>query len=114
MPTLAAKRRMIGRRDEPAKKHRGMKVTFVIQTFRSKRRRLMPGDREAAPTGSRALKTAEAIVGRMPLPRLTTVSSVEAHEAAFRICGSKFHIRTRAVMSAAIASASPMKLIGPS
>ena len=91
-----------------------MKATFVVQTVRSKRSRLMPEHREAAPTGSRALKKAEATVGRMPLPRLATVSSVKSHEAAFRMGGSNFHIRTRAVMSAAIASASPMKLIGPS
>ena len=44
----------------------GMKTTFVVQTFAIKRKRLVPGDREAAPTESGALKKAEAMAGRMP------------------------------------------------
>lgn len=44
----------------------GMKTTFVVQTFVIKRKRLIPGDREVAPTDSGALKKAEAMAGRMP------------------------------------------------
>ncbi|MCJ2006435.1 hypothetical protein MKK70_11845 [Methylobacterium sp. E-041] len=44
----------------------GMKTTFVVQTFVVKRKRLVPGDREVAPTESGALKKAEAMSGRMP------------------------------------------------
>ncbi|MCJ2106473.1 hypothetical protein MKK70_14000 [Methylobacterium sp. E-041] len=44
----------------------GMKTTFVVQTFIVKRKRLVPGDREVAPTESGALKKAEAMSGRMP------------------------------------------------
>ena len=44
----------------------GMKTTFVVQTFTIKRKRLVPGDREIAPTESGALKKAEAMAGRMP------------------------------------------------
>ncbi len=44
----------------------GMKTTFVVQTFVVKRKRLVPGDREVAPTESGALKKAEAMSARMP------------------------------------------------
>ena len=44
----------------------GMKTTFVVQTFVVKRKRLVPGDREVAPTESGALKKAQAMAGRMP------------------------------------------------
>ncbi|MFK5595391.1 hypothetical protein ACFZ8E_00040 [Methylobacterium sp. HMF5984] len=44
----------------------GMKTTFVVQTFVVKRKRLVPGDREVAPTESGALKKAKAMSGRMP------------------------------------------------
>ena len=44
----------------------GMKTTFVVQTFVVKRKRLLPGDREVAPTESGALKKAEAMSARMP------------------------------------------------
>ena len=44
----------------------GMKTTFVVQTFTIKRKRLIPGDRELAPTEHGALKKAEAMSGRMP------------------------------------------------
>lgn len=43
-----------------------MRTTFVVQTFIVKRKRLIPGDREVAPTESGALKKAEATAGRMP------------------------------------------------
>lgn len=43
-----------------------MKTTFVVQTFVLKRKRLVPGDREVAPTESGALKKAQAMAGRMP------------------------------------------------
>ncbi|MCJ2108011.1 hypothetical protein MKK70_22070 [Methylobacterium sp. E-041] len=44
----------------------GMKTTFVVQTFVIERKRLLPGDREVAPTDSGALKKAEAMAGRTP------------------------------------------------
>ncbi|WP_375454122.1 hypothetical protein [uncultured Methylobacterium sp.] len=44
----------------------GMKMTFTLQTFAIKRKRLVPGDREVAPTESGALKKAQAMAGRMP------------------------------------------------
>ena len=48
----------------------GMKTTFLVQTFVLKRKRLAPGDREVASTGSGAesgaLKKAEAMVARLP------------------------------------------------
>ena len=43
-----------------------LKTTFLVQTFVIKRKRLVPGDREVAPTESGALKKAEAMSGRMP------------------------------------------------
>jgi hypothetical protein len=43
-----------------------LKTTFLVQTFVIKRKRLVPGDREVAPTESGALKKAEAMAGRMP------------------------------------------------
>ncbi|SFG60182.1 hypothetical protein [Methylobacterium gossipiicola] len=43
-----------------------LKTTFLVQTFVIKRKRLVPGDRELAPTESGALKKAEAMAGRMP------------------------------------------------
>lgn len=42
------------------------KSTFMVQTFVIKRKRLVPGDREIAPTEFGALKKAEAMAGRMP------------------------------------------------
>ncbi|GJE61524.1 hypothetical protein [Methylobacterium trifolii] len=43
-----------------------MRTTFIVQTFVTKRKRLVPGDREVAPTESGALKKAQAMAGRMP------------------------------------------------
>ena len=43
-----------------------LKTTFVVQTFELKRKRLVPGARDVAPTENGALKRAEAIAGRMP------------------------------------------------
>ncbi|MGA4552399.1 hypothetical protein [Methylorubrum aminovorans] len=43
-----------------------MKTTFLVQTFVLKRKRLVPGDRQASPTSSGALKRAEAMAARMP------------------------------------------------
>ena len=43
-----------------------LKTTYVVQTFVIKRKRLVPGDREVAPTENGALKKAEAMAGRMP------------------------------------------------
>ncbi|MBB5765728.1 hypothetical protein ABEV34_11785 [Methylorubrum rhodesianum] len=43
-----------------------MKTTFLVQTFVLKRKRLVPGDRQISPTGSGALKRAEAMAARMP------------------------------------------------
>lgn len=43
-----------------------IKTTFLVQTFTIKRKRLVPGDRELAPTEFGALKKAEAMAGRMP------------------------------------------------
>ena len=43
-----------------------MKTTFVVQTFKIHRKRLIPGDREVAPTESGAMKKAEAMASRMP------------------------------------------------
>ncbi|MGY2052432.1 hypothetical protein [Methylobacterium sp. JK268] len=41
-------------------------TTFLIQTFEVKRKRLVPGARDVAPTGNGALKRAEAIATRKP------------------------------------------------
>ena len=43
-----------------------LKTTFVVQTFELKRKRLVPGAKEVAPTESGALKKAQASAGRMP------------------------------------------------
>lgn len=43
-----------------------LKTTFIVQTFELKRKRLVPGAREVAPTESGALKKAEAMAGRLP------------------------------------------------
>lgn len=43
-----------------------LKTTFVVQTFKVARKRLVPGDREVAPTESGALKKAEAMAARLP------------------------------------------------
>lgn len=43
-----------------------LKTTFFVQTFELKRKRLVPGQREIAPTESGALKKAEAMAGRLP------------------------------------------------
>lgn len=42
-----------------------MRTTFLVQTFAVKRKRLVPGDREVAPTESGALKKAGAMSARM-------------------------------------------------
>ena len=44
----------------------GMKTTYIEQTFVIKRKRLVPGDGEVAPTENGALKKAGAMAGRMP------------------------------------------------
>ncbi|ACL58797.1 hypothetical protein [Methylobacterium nodulans] len=41
-------------------------TTYLIQTSEFKRKRLVPGARDVAPTGSGALKRAEAIATRKP------------------------------------------------
>ncbi|MER2251226.1 hypothetical protein ABS772_15005 [Methylorubrum podarium] len=43
-----------------------MKTTYLVQTFVLKRKRLVPGDRQASPTSSGAMKRAEAMAARMP------------------------------------------------
>ena len=43
-----------------------IKTTLVVQSFIIKRKRLIPGDRELAPTESGALKKAEAMAKRIP------------------------------------------------
>ena len=43
-----------------------LKTTFVVQTFKVVRKRVVPGDREVAPTESGAMKKAEAMAARMP------------------------------------------------
>lgn len=42
------------------------KTTFVVQTFKMKRKRLVPGARDVAPTKAGALKRADAQSKRMP------------------------------------------------
>ncbi|WP_375455636.1 hypothetical protein [uncultured Methylobacterium sp.] len=59
----------------------GMKTTFVVQTFAVKRKRLVPGDREVAPTESGAMKKAEAMARRLPgTAALTIVADDETGE----------------------------------
>ncbi|ACL60527.1 hypothetical protein [Methylobacterium nodulans] len=41
-------------------------TTYLIQTFELRKKRLVPGTRDVAPTGSGALKRAEAIATRKP------------------------------------------------
>ncbi|GLS45565.1 hypothetical protein [Methylobacterium brachythecii] len=43
-----------------------IKTTYLLQTFVIKRKRLVPGDREMAPTESGAQKKAEAMAKRIP------------------------------------------------
>ena len=43
-----------------------IKTTFLVQTFKIHRKKLVPGDRQVAPTSTGALKRAEAMAGRMP------------------------------------------------
>ncbi|SOR32719.1 conserved protein of unknown function [Methylorubrum extorquens] len=43
-----------------------MKTTYLVQTLVLKRERLIPGDRQASPTSSGAMKRAEAMATRMP------------------------------------------------
>ncbi|GLS44458.1 hypothetical protein [Methylobacterium brachythecii] len=43
-----------------------IKTTHLVQSFVIKRKRLVPGDRETAPTESGALKKAEAMAKRIP------------------------------------------------
>ncbi len=45
------------------------RTTFLVQTFEIKRKRLVAGARDTAPTESGALKRAEAIARRMAAPR---------------------------------------------
>ena len=42
------------------------KTTFVVQTFETKRGRLVPGAKDVAPTENGALKRAAAAVPRLP------------------------------------------------
>ncbi|MGU3560553.1 hypothetical protein [Methylobacterium radiotolerans] len=42
------------------------KTTFIVQTFELKRKRLVPGDRQPAPTDHGARKRAEALSARKP------------------------------------------------
>ncbi|WP_375458407.1 hypothetical protein [uncultured Enterovirga sp.] len=42
------------------------KTTFVVQGFELKRKRLVPGQRDVAPTQGGALKRAEALATRLP------------------------------------------------
>ncbi|MCJ2113326.1 hypothetical protein MKK64_19305 [Methylobacterium sp. E-025] len=55
----------------------GAKTTFVGQTFIIERKRLVPGDREVAPTENGAVKTAEAMSG---IAALKIVADDEAGE----------------------------------
>ena len=43
-----------------------MKTSYVVQTFKVVRKRLVPGDREATTTESGAVKKASAMVPRVP------------------------------------------------
>ncbi|MDV2986983.1 UNVERIFIED_CONTAM: hypothetical protein Q9R58_21990 [Methylobacteriaceae bacterium AG10] len=43
-----------------------MRTTYLVQTFVLKRKRLVPGDRQASPTVSGAMKRAEAMAARIP------------------------------------------------
>ncbi|MGU3539948.1 hypothetical protein [Methylobacterium sp. A54F] len=43
-----------------------MKMSYLVQTFVLKRKRLGPGERQIAPTENGALKRAEAMAGRLP------------------------------------------------
>ena len=43
-----------------------LKMTFVVQAFVMKRGRLVPGQKDVAPTENGALKRAEALASRMP------------------------------------------------
>ncbi|BAU93815.1 hypothetical protein MPPM_5210 [Methylorubrum populi] len=43
-----------------------VRTTYLVQTFVLKRKRLVPGDRQASPTSSGAMKRAEAMAARMP------------------------------------------------
>ncbi|GEP00604.1 hypothetical protein [Methylobacterium haplocladii] len=43
-----------------------IKTTHLVQSFVIKRKRLVPGDQQLAPTESGALKRAEAMAGRIP------------------------------------------------
>ncbi len=43
-----------------------VKMTFVVQAFVMKRGRLVPGQKDVAPTEGGALKRAEALAARMP------------------------------------------------
>ena len=42
------------------------KTTYLVQTFNLKQKRLVPGQRDVAPTESGALKRAEAMARRLP------------------------------------------------
>ena len=42
-----------------------LKTTYVVQTFELKRKRLVQGSKEVAPTESGALKKAQAVAGRI-------------------------------------------------
>lgn len=43
-----------------------VKTTFVVQAFERKRGRLVPGQKEVAPSQNGALKKAEALAKRLP------------------------------------------------
>jgi hypothetical protein len=43
-----------------------LKTTFIVQTFEIKRKRLVPGQKDVAPTKAGALKRAEASAARFP------------------------------------------------
>lgn len=58
-----------------------LKTTILVQTFAIKRKRLVPGAQEIAPTESGALKKAQAMAGRMPgTAALKIVADDEAGE----------------------------------
>lgn len=48
--------------------HRAMaiKTTYIVQGFERKRGRLVPGQKDVAPTENGAMKRAEALAGRLP------------------------------------------------
>jgi len=55
-----------------------MKTTFLVQTFVIKRKRLVPGDREVAPTES-------GLIEQMHLTSSRAVSSTSARDGVSRL-----------------------------